>query len=161
VQRITRYPLLIRQVCLDLSSSGSDLMRYFQILQYTEVAQDRTLIEQSLQVAENILNHINESIREQEGRERLRTISKDLWVGQGWVISVEIRHTLTISLYSRLDLTAPSRNMGPRRLLKEGIVTKSKSGRRLRAFLCSDVLVLTDENAQSLYRMVRFASSFL
>jgi actin cytoskeleton-regulatory complex protein PAN1 len=31
---------------------------------------------------------------------------------------------------------------------------KAKSGKRLRAFLCSDVLVLTDENAKSLYRMV-------
>jgi len=30
-----------------------------------------------------------------------------------------------------------------------------KSGKRLRAFLCSDVLVLTDENAKALYRMVR------
>lgn len=32
---------------------------------------------------------------------------------------------------------------------------KAKSGKRLRAFLCSDVLVLTDENAKALYRMVR------
>jgi hypothetical protein len=45
--------------------------------------------------------------------------------------------------------------MGPRKLLKEGIVMKAKSGKRLRAFLCSDVLVLTDENAKALYRMVR------
>ena len=30
-----------------------------------------------------------------------------------------------------------------------------KSGKRLHAFLCSDVLVLTDENAKALYRMVR------
>ena len=44
--------------------------------------------------------------------------------------------------------------MGPRRLIKEGVVTKSKSGRKLRAFLCSDILVLTDENAKALYRMV-------
>ena len=47
--------------------------------------------------------------------------------------------------YSRLDLTAPTRNMGPRKLLKEGTVMK-KSEKRLRAFLCSGVLVLTDEN---------------
>lgn len=32
---------------------------------------------------------------------------------------------------------------------------KAKSGKRLRAFLCSDVLVLTDEGAKALYRMVR------
>ena len=35
---------------------------------------------------------------------------------------------------------------------------KAKSGRRLRALLCSDVLVLTDENAKALYRMVRSCS---
>ena len=44
--------------------------------------------------------------------------------------------------------------MGPRKLLREGTIMKAKSGKRLRAFLCSDVLVLTDENAKSLYRMV-------
>ena len=31
---------------------------------------------------------------------------------------------------------------------------KAKSGKRLRALLCSDVLVLTDENVKALYRMV-------
>lgn len=54
----------------------------------------------------------------------------------------------------RLDLTEPTRNMGTRKLLKEGILTKAKSGRKLCAFLCSDILVLTDANAKSLYRMV-------
>ncbi|CCM04566.1 uncharacterized protein FIBRA_06747 [Fibroporia radiculosa] len=119
MQRITRYPLLIRQ-----------------ILHYTESTDDRHFIERSLEGAEKILDHINESIREVEGRERLKTISKDLWVGQG-----------------RLDLTAPTRYMGSRKLLKEGLLMKAKSGRRLRAFLCSDILVLTDETAKTLYRM--------
>ena len=45
--------------------------------------------------------------------------------------------------------------MGPRRLLKQGSLTKAKSGRKLQAFLCSDVLVLTDEGVNNLYRMVR------
>lgn len=45
--------------------------------------------------------------------------------------------------------------MGPRKLLKEGILTKAKSGRKLRAFLCNDILVLTEESTKSLYRMVR------
>lgn len=66
VQRITRYPLLIKQ-----------------ILQYTEPDQDRELTERALQTAERILNAINEAIREQEGRDRLRTLSQDLWIGQG------------------------------------------------------------------------------
>ncbi|KAI0933423.1 hypothetical protein AcV5_005570 [Taiwanofungus camphoratus] len=119
MQRITRYPLLIRQ-----------------ILHYTEISEDRKQIERALEIAEKVLEHINETIREQEGRERLRTISKDLWVGQG-----------------RLDLTAPTRHMGQRKLLKEGLLMKAKSGRKLRGFLCSDILVLTEETAKSLYRM--------
>ncbi|TFK45949.1 hypothetical protein OE88DRAFT_1639082 [Heliocybe sulcata] len=119
MQRITRYPLLIKQ-----------------ILHYTETADERGRIENALEIAERILDHINESIREQEGRERLKTISRDLWIGQG-----------------RLDLTAPTRYMGSRKLLKEGTIAKAKSGRKLRAFLCSDILVLTDDAAKSLYRM--------
>jgi len=119
MQRITRYPLLIRQ-----------------ILHYTEATEDRKQIEHALEIAEKVLDHINETIREQEGRERLKAISKDLWVGQG-----------------RLDLTAPTRHMGARKLLKEGLLMKAKSGRKLRAFLCSDILVLTEETAKSLYRM--------
>ena len=36
-------------------------------------------------MAQTVLEHINETIRDQEGRERLREISKELWVGQGYV----------------------------------------------------------------------------
>lgn len=80
---------------------------------------------------------MNEAIRDQEGRERLREISKELWIGQG-----------------RLDLTAPTRHLGARKLLKEGVLSKAKSGRRLRAVLCSDILVLMDEGEKGLYRVV-------
>ena len=44
--------------------------------------------------------------------------------------------------------------MGARKLIKQGILLKTKSGRKLQAFLCSDILVLTDELARTLYRMV-------
>ncbi|KAL6308638.1 hypothetical protein BKA93DRAFT_822360 [Sparassis latifolia] len=119
MQRITRYPLLIKQ-----------------IVHYTEPSRDRNQLERAVRIAEGVLGQINETIREQEGRERLKTISKDLWIGQG-----------------RLDLTAPTRHMGARKLLKEGQLSKAKSGRKLRAFLCSDILVLTEETAKTLYRM--------
>lgn len=66
MQRITRYPLLIKQ-----------------IIQYTEPDEDRTKTEHALRIAERILGDINESIREQEGRDRLRELSQDLWLGQG------------------------------------------------------------------------------
>jgi hypothetical protein len=57
-------------------------------------------------------------------------------------------------LLSRLDLTAPTRHLGPRKLLKEGVLSKAKSGRKLRLFLCSDILVLTHESGKGLYRVV-------
>ncbi|KAJ7590631.1 hypothetical protein C8J56DRAFT_887202 [Mycena floridula] len=129
MQRITRYPLLIRQ-----------------ILNYTEPGPEQTLIQESLATAEKILDRINEAIRDQEGYETLKTISQHLWIGQG-----------------RLDLTAPTRHMGTRRLLKQGVLMKIKmkqgglmkgrGGRKLHAFLCSDILVLTDETMKNLYRM--------
>ena len=59
VQCLTRYPLLIRQ-----------------ILNYTPPSMDRDKIENSLITEETILEAINESIREQEGQERLAELSK-------------------------------------------------------------------------------------
>lgn len=53
---------------------------------------------------------------------------------------------------------APTRYMGQRRLIREGVLLKAKSGRKLRGFLCSDVLVLTEEAAKNLYRMVRLST---
>lgn len=44
--------------------------------------------------------------------------------------------------------------MGPRKLLKEGVLAKQKSGRKLRLFLCNDILVLTDVDVKQLYKMV-------
>jgi hypothetical protein len=119
MQRITKYPLLIRQ-----------------ILQRTNAESERENVQSALDIAERLLNRINETIREQEGTERLKSISKNLWIGQG-----------------RLDLTAPTRYMGARRLIREGPLTKTKSRRKIRAFLMNDILVLTDEGANNLYRM--------
>lgn len=91
----------------------------------------------ALQTAEKILGDVNETIRDHEGQERLAEISRTLWIGQG-----------------RLDLTAPTRHLGPRKLLKEGALSKARSGRKLRVLLCSDILVLVDEVEKGLYRVV-------
>jgi len=68
VQRITRYPLLIKQ-----------------ILQYTEVGEEHSSIQAARDMSERLLDHINETIREQEGHETLKKISQNLWIGQGCV----------------------------------------------------------------------------
>jgi actin cytoskeleton-regulatory complex protein PAN1 len=103
-------------------------------------------------MAEKILDHINETIRDQEGQETLKEISKHLWIGQGFVL--KLADLQILPCIRRLDLTAPTRNMGARRLLKEGTLLKAKSGRKLHALLCSDILVLTDSTVKNLYRMV-------
>ncbi|KIL68468.1 hypothetical protein M378DRAFT_184914 [Amanita muscaria Koide BX008] len=119
MQRITKYPLLIKQ-----------------IQQYTTAEDETEHIRDSIHTAEALLERINETIREQESHERLRIVSQYLWIGTG-----------------RLDLTAPTRYMGPRKLLREGLLIKAKSGRRLHGFLCSDILVLTDASMKTLYRL--------
>jgi len=119
MQRITRYPLLIRQ-----------------ILGQTHHQPEHKQLEGSIAEVERVLESINESIREQEGHDRLRQISQGLWIDQG-----------------RLDLTEPTRYMGQRRLLMEGPLSKIKSSRKLHGFLCSDILVLTEDAGRALYRM--------
>jgi hypothetical protein len=47
------------------------------------MAQDQHEIRSALNIAEAVLFEINESIRDQEGQERLKEISKALWIGQG------------------------------------------------------------------------------
>lgn len=64
VQRITRYPLLIKQIS-----------------HYTEPDQDLSLVDKSLTTIEGITSRINESVREAESQDRLRVLSEDLWVG--------------------------------------------------------------------------------
>jgi len=100
VQHIMRYPLLI-------------------ILQYTDPDQNRELIERALRTAERILNTISEAIREQEGRDRLKTLAG----------SVDWSGCVPMSLGSDIDaLTFDSfkaagsdsaRHLGDRKLLRE------------------------------------------
>ena len=49
--------------------------------------------------------------------------------------------------------------MGPRCLLKEGSVSKAKSGRKLQLVLCNDIIVLLE--SRNLYRMVSCLSLML
>lgn len=142
MQRLTRYPLLIRQILhyTDPAASISGAAGPPASLSATSWSSDiaeRQSISVALQTAEKILEDVNETIRDREGRERLGEISRTLWFGQ-----------------DRLDLTAPTRHLGQRKLLKEGVLSKARSGRKLRVLLCSDILVLLDEVEKGLYRVV-------
>ncbi|KAH9483528.1 Actin cytoskeleton-regulatory complex protein pan1 [Psilocybe cubensis] len=124
------------KVLQSLRDSNPELASHLQILHYTEVGEEHDGIAVARDMTEKLLDHINEAIRDQEGYETLKKISQNLWIGQG-----------------RLDLTAPTRFMGPRRLLRQGVLIKAKSGKKLHGFLCSDILVLLDESMKNLYRM--------
>lgn len=119
MQRVTRYPLLLRQV-----------------LNYTRKDQDAAELENALSTAESMVARINERVREAEATERLKTLSDQLWVGGE----------------GRIDLTAPTAYQGPRKIIKEGPVTKAKSGRKLQMVLCNDIVLLIED--ERLYRMV-------
>ncbi|KAI6004640.1 hypothetical protein EDD15DRAFT_2117680, partial [Pisolithus albus] len=97
---------------------------------------ERESIVNSLACAERILEEVNETIRDREGRERLGEVSEELRIGK-----------------DRLDLTLLTHHLGPRRLLKEGVLAKAKSGRKLRVLLCSDILLLLNKSESGgLYR---------
>ena len=55
----------------------------YQIVSYTEALEERSSMEKAIETAESILNHINETIREHEGFQRLKAISEHLWIGHG------------------------------------------------------------------------------
>ncbi|KAI6148355.1 hypothetical protein BKA82DRAFT_4135873 [Pisolithus tinctorius] len=66
---------------------------------------------------------MSETMRDRESRARLGEVSRELRIGK-----------------DRLDLTLPTHHPGPRKLLKEGILTKAKSGRKRRLILLSNIL---------------------
>ncbi|KAI6004656.1 Dbl homology domain-containing protein [Pisolithus albus] len=134
MQRLTRYPLLIRQILqyTDPPTPSPDLSMAPRLtLSLPTEHAERESIVNSLTCAARILEEVNETIRDREGRERLGEVSEELRIGK-----------------DRLD------HLGPRRLLKEGVPAKAKSGRKLRVLLCSDILLLLNESESGgLYRV--------
>ncbi|KAI6017674.1 Dbl homology domain-containing protein [Pisolithus microcarpus] len=140
MQRLTRYPLLIRQIpqYTDPPTPTPDLSSAPRLtLSLPTEHAERESIANSLACAERILEEVNETIRDREGWERLGEVSKELRIGK-----------------DLLDLTLPTHHFGPRKLLKEGVLAKAKSGRKLRVLLCSDILLLLNESeGGGLYRV--------
>ncbi|KAK3832829.1 MAG: hypothetical protein J3R72DRAFT_233562 [Linnemannia gamsii] len=111
LQRITRYPLLIKK-----------------ILEYTDEDHiDHLLLSEALISAENFLDRINEFIRRGEDKQKLEDIQRKLPVGD---------------LSEGLVLTSETKFLGSRKILQEGNLRKTKSGRKLYAYLCNDLLLL-------------------
>ncbi|RKP13394.1 hypothetical protein BJ684DRAFT_20114 [Piptocephalis cylindrospora] len=120
MQRLTRYPLLLKQ-----------------ILQHTPGGHpDQPKLEEAVKAAQGLLEKTNRRAQEEENRAKADEVSA----------AVDLSR-----LSEPLDLHGVTHRLGPRTFLLEGRLSKAKSGRRLQAFLFSDVLLLTERLGQSAY----------
>lgn len=129
MQRLTRYPLLISQ-----------------IVRYTDerhVPDEVAALQKAAATAQRFLDTTNESIRQRQSDERLASLSDRI-------------NSATAASQVRLDLTHPTRWMGPRRILRDDVLTKQRSGRKIAIVLCNDVVLLLTggrDSDERLYRM--------
>ena len=107
-----------------------------QILKYTSADDaDFADLQGALQLSQGVLNETNEGLRAQEDEEKLGFLSDNLIFPDDQSI--------------RLDLTAPTRLLGPRRLLKEGMLVKGYGHKRqskrkeLQTYLFNDFVLFT------------------
>ncbi|PWN31681.1 Dbl homology domain-containing protein [Meira miltonrushii] len=140
MQRLTRYPLLIGQILRYTNEEDADPQEYKSL-------------RNAMANAQSLLDTTNESIRQRQSDERLVELTEKInasSAGENGTSQV------------KLDLTHKTRWMGPRRILREEVLIKQKSGRRLSVILCNDLVILlsgrrtTDGNTnvdQYLYRM--------
>lgn len=110
-----------------------------QILKYTDPdSGEHVDLSEALQVAQGVLNGTNEGIREQEDEATLQYLSDNLVFPEDPTL--------------RLDLTAPTRLMGKRKLLMEGMLIKGYQHRRsskrkdLQTYLFNDLLLFTTKS---------------
>ncbi|XP_028343080.1 intersectin-2-like isoform X3 [Physeter macrocephalus] len=117
MQRITRYPLLIRSPPI------------FQILENTpENHIDHSSLKLALERAEELCSQVNEGVREKENSDRLE-----------WIQT----HVQCEGLAEQLVFNSLTNCLGPRKLLHSGKLYKTKSNKELHGFLFNDFLLLT------------------
>lgn len=117
-----------------------------------------------MQIAEGTLNNVNEAVRTHENEEKLAYLSDTLEFSG---VLDGVRRRLLRALVSlkanqtaqsqRIDLTAPTRLLGPRKILREGKLAKAKSKRPLNCYLFNDLLVFTESvgsTSEIVYRYV-------
>jgi hypothetical protein len=91
MQRITRYPLLLKQIHT-YTEPGEDRQKLEFVISFGDLLVDTCLLilvvciplgRMAISEAERVLNRINEQIRARESFDRLAALSQDLWVGSG------------------------------------------------------------------------------
>lgn len=141
MQRLTRYPLLIGQILR--YSNEEDVDR-----------QELKSLQNAMTKAQSLLDITNESIRQRQSDERLVDLTEK--------INASSAGQQNGMNQVKVDLTQKTRWMGQRKILREEILIKQKSGRKITVILCNDLVILlagkrtTDGNTnvdQYLYRM--------
>lgn len=121
MERITRYPLLIKR-----------------ILSLTEItSSEYTYLEESAAQAEQLCRIVNEELRASERRDRLT------WCEE----NINFSHNSNGNFIERISFLSPTNIMGSRKLLFEGSLSKSRSGKELVAFLFNDMFLLCTVNS--------------
>lgn len=146
MQRITRYPLLLRQLLhYTEKRQGPSLQKANQNLLDAPIKGpvdgavdanyyvDQEGLELALASAEQILKAANEAASERENALKMKSLARRLNSGGG---------------LEGMHLIGETRFLGPRRFLKEGPLRKAKSGRRLTGYLFNDFLVLAHREAR-------------
>ena len=126
MQRITRLPLLVGQI--KKYSAENDAVTN---------SQEVDDLGAGLAIFEEILRATNDNARRAENRERLLAISQSL--------ALE-----TIGIHLDLNTSRPGTSEDERQYIMEDTLIKAKSGRRLRAYLLSDLLLLAEEEADAM-----------
>ena len=99
-----------------------------QIMKYTdEGSSDYNRLANALKRVQQVLTATNEAIRRQEDEIALATLSEQLMIPDS---------------DARLNLATMTRFVGPRRLIREGVLTKARSRKTFRAYLFNDFFLL-------------------
>lgn len=125
VQRLTRYPMMLKQ-----------------ILKYTQSpSEECNLLAIAIEESENLLERVNKSMLEGEEFEQLVQLQRRLSSHGNFPNSDNFSDKSRKLPDSLVGLT---RNFGERKLIKKGLWIKLRSRRKLLVFLFSDFLLLTE-----------------
>ncbi len=122
VQRLTRYPMLLKQIQKYTTSSSEEF----------------NLLAIAIEESENLLERVNKSMLEGEELEQLSQLQRRL--------SHHGKYDSNFQESGKLpdNLAGLTRNFGERKLVKTGLWVKLRSRKKLLVFLFSDFLLMTE-----------------
>ncbi|XP_037998515.1 intersectin-1 isoform X1 [Motacilla alba alba] len=132
MQRVTRYPLIIKNI----------------IENTPENHPDHSHLKHALEKAEELCSQVNEGVREKENSDRLEWIQAHVQcegLSEGSPDCFTLYSALLFFFYfsQQLVFNSVTNCLGPRKFLHSGKLYKAKSNKELYGFLFNDFLLLT------------------